>query len=297
MKWLLLLVTVFSTLLLSGCSVFDKDITTGLQVMTHDIPSSVFVNGQFLEKTPAIEKNLPPGEYSVKILPDDPEYVPYETTILLRKGLLSVITWKPGKTPETSGGVVYEMEPLKVKQESEISFITIPDGAIVKLDDKEKEFSPIIFPDIAAGHHTYEVTLPSYETQNHTINAVPGFRMVVKIKLAKLQPSATVQESSTSAVPTAEAVVQTEATASSRTRTASISAATGKQVKILPTQFFVDNKEVLKVRQQPLASSPEIGMVEVGLQYPFLAENNGWYQIEFDETKGWISTRYAQLEE
>lgn len=106
--------------------------------------------------------------------------------IRLRPGLLTVVTWKLAQRPELSGGVIYEMEPISSKNKSEVSFVTIPDGAIVSLQGKEKEFSPVIITDVNPDHNEFEVSLPSYESQKHTINVVPGYRMLVNVKLAKL---------------------------------------------------------------------------------------------------------------
>ena len=102
---------VISTMFLSACNPFAKK-KAGLQVMTNDIPASVFLDGQYIEKTPYIGKELQPGNYLLKIQPDDSNLTSYETTINLRSGLLSVVIWKPGNRPETSGGVIYEMEKL-----------------------------------------------------------------------------------------------------------------------------------------------------------------------------------------
>lgn len=189
-KTVLLLVVILGGFLFSGCQfinqIMDYKSKSGLQVITDDVPSSVFLNGQYLNSTPLIEKELKPGEYIVKIAPNDSSLVPYETSILLRKGLLTVVTWKPAARSEMSGGVIYEMEPLKDSTQSEVSFVTIPAGAIVSLENKEKDFSPVVYTDVEPGNRSFEVTLPSYETQNHTINVQAGYRMVVRIKLAKL---------------------------------------------------------------------------------------------------------------
>lgn len=283
-----LLLLCLCLVLFSGCNPFVKRGKTGLQVMTNDIPSSVFINGQFIEKTPVIDKSLPPGEYSIKIVPDNEEYVQYETSVNLRNGLLTVVTWKPGKSPESSGGVTYEMEPLPSKTASEISFFTIPDGAIVKLDDREKEFSPVVISDITPGHHEFEVTLPSYETQNHTINVVEGYRMVVKIKLAKLDSTNT----SNNTVITTDTL---QASESATITVATQSALPPPYVIIKSTNYFVDDKEVLKVRQEATASAAEVGTVDVKKQYAYIAEKDGWYNISFNRTKGWISSKYADL--
>lgn len=189
MKKLIALGTLFlCSFFFSGCqAILEHRSKSGLQVITDDVPSAVYLDGQYLNSTPLIEKELKPGSYSLKIEPNDISLQPYETSITLRKGLLTVVTWKPAERPEMSGGVIYEMEKLDNSSASEISFTTIPDEAIITLEGREKEFSPFVFTNIPPGNKSFEVTLPSYETQNHTINVQPGYKMLVRIQLAKLQ--------------------------------------------------------------------------------------------------------------
>ena len=299
MKWkkflLVCALAVSSTLLLSGCSL-SKPKKAGLQVITHDIPSSVFIDGQYLNKTPLIEKQLVAGTHTIRIEPDDPQYLPYETDVNLNPGVLTVVTWKSATRPEQMGGVVYEMEKISSKNSSEVSFVTIPDGAIITLEGREKDFSPVTITDVEPGQLEYEVTLPSYETQNHSIEVAAGYKMIISIKLAKLDPTLT---TSTTPVDTTTATqsadVQAEVTAT-QTAAATSSATAASLVEILSTNFFQDGKEVLRVRNNPGYNGAEVGMAEVGQKYPYLKEEiDGWYKISFQNTMGWVSNQYAQL--
>ncbi len=297
------LVFLIAPLLLSGCSL-KKEQKAGLQVITHDIPSSVFIDGQYLNKTPLIEKQLVAGTHTIRIEPEDPEYLPYETEVALNPGVLTVLTWKSATRPEQMGGVIYEMEEINSKKTSEVSFITIPDGAIITLQGREKEFSPVTITDVQPGQLEYEITLPSYETQSHSIEVAAGYRMVISVKLAKLDP--TVTKSPTTPVP-----VESEATPSASPLpatdqvTASGSATTklgtpqpAQFVTITATNFFQDGKEVLRVRNNPGSNGTEIGMAEVGTKYSYLNEEiNGWYKISFESKNGWVSKEYATLVE
>jgi len=285
-------ILVFATLLLSGCAFFDKQKNSGIQVITNDIASSVFINGQYLEKAPLIEKDIQPGSYTIRIQPDNPSFVPYETNVTLRKGLLTVITWKPGKRPETSGGVIYEMEPIS-SDKSEITFISIPDGAIVSLDGGEKTFAPTTYEKIEPGHHEFEVTLPSYQTQRHTINALAGQRMLINIKLAKSESQERVEKAADAVTPTP--VPSTVDATASAVPTATTSAVINK-VTIQPTNFFQQSIEVLQVRSSPNAIASEVGYVEVGKSYPYVERQTEWFNISFDGKTGWVSSQYAVVQ-
>lgn len=312
MKRLVLFITlIFTSFFLSACTnPLAKKAKSGLQVQITDaVAASVYLDGNYVEKTPFISRELSPGEYTLKIQPDNPELIPYETQINLRAGLLSVVTWQLAERPEFSGGVIYEMEPISSKNGSEISFVTIPDGAIVAVAGKDKTFSPVIIPDIMPGHVEFEVSLPSYGIQKHTINAIPGHRMLVTVKLAKENLSQSskkdVETEITQEAPGEAKNVETQepvasASDSANSKTATNSAQTtpivGSKVTIKPTNFFVNGKEVLRVRDLPNSTGKELGFADVGNDYKYLEKTeNNWFNIQFGTESGWVSSQYAQL--
>lgn len=302
MKWFKLIIIVFVAVIFSGCNPLNKNSKSGLQVITDGVESVVFLDDQYIEKAPFINREIKPGEYTLKIQPDDPNLITYETKIRLRPGLLTVVTWKLAERPELSGGVIYEMEPIKSGSKSEVSFITIPDGAIVSLQGKEKEFSPVILTDITPGHNEFEVSLPSYESQKHTINAVAGYRMLVNVKLAKVgvgeyqnitkTDDNEIDEASESASATTSGQLDYEREAVGEIPNS------GKEVLIKPTNFFQDGKEVLRVRDKAGSDGAELGFASVGSKYIYLEKTeNNWLNINFDGKSGWVSSDYAQIVE
>lgn len=300
------------TTILSGCNPLSKTAKSGLQVITDGVESSVFLDDQYLEKSPFINRDIKPGEYLLKIQPDDPTLVSYETKIRLRPGLLTVVTWKLAQRPELSGGVIYEMEPISSKNKSEVSFVTIPDGAIVSLQGKEKEFSPVIITDVNPDHNEFEVSLPSYESQKHTINVVPGYRMLVNVKLAKINidgsgisdaevedidsemnqesiENIATNEAETNLIKnsTESAVIDTES---------QVSPPTQDEVIINTTNFFNNGEEVLRVRDKAGSTGLEIGFAKVGTKYKYLGKTeSNWLYIDFNGKSGWVSGEYAQI--
>ena len=286
-----------STVILGACTFLDKNTQGGMQVITNDISSSVFITDTYLEKTPLIERNLQPGTYTLKIQPDDPSYVPYETTVTLREGVLTVVSWKPAPKPELSGGVIYELEPLRSKT-TEVSFISIPDGAIIQVAGRDKEFSPFVFTNVTPGHTEFEITLPSYETQKHTIDVIEGYRMHITVKLAKLRSAN--EELTDEGLPDQEAVPTATAAATPSPTTqlpADTPSSLSAQVRITATGFFQDGKEVLRVRTAP-GSGTELGFVEVGSLLPYFQESqSGWFKVWFEGQAAWVASQYAQLVE
>lgn len=321
------IILLLASTILSACTLFDKHSYSGLQVDTNSVPSNIFINDTHIGKSPLVEHKLKPGIYSIKIIPDNQSYVPYETTITLREGVLNIVTWRPSTKPELSGGVIYELEPLRSKT-TEVSFVTIPDNAIVNFGGREKEFSPYVFTDVKPGYTEYEVTLPSYETQKHTADILQGYRMHVTVKLAKLRsaedeltnegildatPSgelANTNNSTTSAEdnsgnPPQEQlpVVNTTPATASRSglqNSGSLNPPPGNtngNVKIKPTGYFENDEEVLRVRKDP-PYGQTLGFVKVGTNLPYLGENNNnWLKVWFNNQDGWVSGQYAEIVE
>lgn len=300
----------------AACNPLEYKAKAGLQVITGDIPASLFLDGQYLEKTPFIGKDIKPGTYTLRIQPDNPLLQPYEVSVSLEKGLLTVVTWRPGERPELSGGVIYEMEKLPTKGRAELAVVSIPDGAIISLQGREKEFAPTTISQVDPGQKEFEVSLPSYETQRHTLNVVDGYRIKITVKLAKndvievmqngLTAAETASPSGTALSPLASESAQT---VSSAGRQASISAQAASsspsvagastdngKITIQPTNYFENEQEVLKVRDAASSNGTVIGTAPVGTSYAYLNETfGGWYKIQFGKVEGWVSGQYAKL--
>ncbi len=285
---------------------FSNKIKSGLQVVTTGSKASLFLNDQYLDKTPYINKQIVPGEYTLRIVPDDQNLAAYETPVTLHKGSLSVVGWKPGKTVETSSGTIYELESLDNKNQTEISFVTIPDNAIIRFDDGERLFAPTILKNVNPGRHEFEVSLPSYETQENNLQAVAGYRLNITIILGREdilngadKPQETGEELD-SQQETATDSARDKALAGEGTPSGDLSS----QLTIRSTNYFLQGKEVLRVRLGAGLESDPVGFVESGESYPYIEQSdNNWYKIEFEDAlteepkEGWISGEFAEISE
>ncbi|KKU18094.1 MAG: PEGA domain protein [Candidatus Pacebacteria bacterium GW2011_GWB1_47_8] len=277
----ILLITAMAIMVAYGVNPLELKLKAGLQVTTDNVPASLFLNDQYLDKTPFIDKKIQPNIYSLRIDPDDTSLADYELPVTLHKGTVTVVTWKPGPTLETSGGVVYEMERLRQRGESQVEFQTIPDGAILTIDNGAKQFSPVLLTDLAEGNHQFEVSLPSYETQQHTVNLVKGHKITLTVILGKISDTVAPEPTATvSGTPADETALRKTFTT--------------PQVQILSTNFFSNDQEVLRVRVTPTPLGEEIGFAPVGSFYPYLGETEGWLNIEFAGQAGWVSAQYSQ---
>jgi uncharacterized protein YgiM (DUF1202 family) len=304
---------VGGSILFSGCNPFESK--AGLQVITNDEPANVLLDGTSLTKTPMINKELKPGDYTLEIRPDDTNLAPYQTKISLKRGLLTVVAWKLGNRPETSGGVIYEMESLRNKRIGELSITTIPDGAIISVDGQAKGLAPVLVEQLEPKEYDYQVSLPSYETQKHQINVLAGYRMNVTVKLAKQEYTAGPTETNDTELSGAAALQASSAatlnsilasgsaspfstkSAQSGQKPASASGTLAKpKVMIRPTHFFVNGQEVLRVRESAGSSGNELGFAPVGSEYPYSGSKlDGWYNITFNQKSGWVSVQFADL--
>lgn len=274
--WLVSIVTLLGVFLLAKIFLFDLEVHSGLQVQTEGIPAMLFLDGQHLDKTPFVNKKIKPGTYILRIQPDSESFAPYELSVRLNRGTMTVVHWEPGSTLETSGGVMYEMELVPDRTKTELELQTIPSGAILTVNQGTKQFSPLVVSDLGEGDHEFEVSLPSYETQRHSIQLPAGHKVTATVVLAK---ATQVEEPTDQAEPTLTPLGRS---------------LFGAQVRILNTNFFLDGQEVLRVRETASAGGRELGFVSVGESYPYRGESSGWLQIEFSGGVGWVSSEYTQ---
>jgi hypothetical protein len=289
------------TFLFSGCL---PQLKGGLQVLTDDVPATVYLDGKLMEKTPYLNKDLKSADYMLEIRPDDVSYVPYQTKVTLKSGMLTVVNWKPGKRPETSGGVIFETESLRDKKMTELVITTIPDGGIIYVDGVARGFAPVTVQGLTKGEHQLEVRLPSYETQLQPINVLEGYRILVTAKLGKQEYQAPKPSSLATSSATLAATASASPSSSPNSSSTATTAATKKQtlpapkVTIKSTNFFQNGKEVLRVRSDATASSRELGFATVGDDYKYLNERKeGWVKIQFGTQVGWIAQQFATVVE
>jgi hypothetical protein len=303
-----------SSIVLSGCSLpFRKQAVSGLQVTTEGFQASVLLNGKEVSKTPYSDQNLKPGTYTLKMEPDGADLSPYETTLTLYPGTLAVVNWQFGESVETSGGVIYEMEPLKKKKDAQLSLTSIPDGAIVKVDDTSQGFTPVLLKSLTAGSHRFHVTLPSYKEEQQVVNIVEGFQMNVIVKLAKQRASTlpngddlesasdSAEASGSARTASSSATSRKTSTTPTKTPTPSSRNATSSASRSSSSEGSVKIKETgtgwLRVRSEPKTSGTELAKVDVGKSYPFSSTQDGWYEIEYESGKtGWVIGTYVTVE-
>lgn len=290
----------------------------GLQIEYHgsDQYASVFLNNEYLEKAPLSEKTIKSDDYVLKIVPDDENLAELSLVITLSKGTLTVISYTPGANAKESSVIIYELEPLKNSKNSDdlgvISFETHPENALLSFEDDAVQYAPLTLENLEPKEYTYQVSLPSYQTQENVVQVLPGYKIKATITLAKLN-SATIDPNIDLQQELVDSIVDTSASDSTQLiedeswGRAEATAIIGKKVKINSTNFFVDNLEVLRVREAADKNAKELGFAKTNFYYPYLedlptdleatasAQTTDWLKIKFEGQEAWVSAEFAEL--
>lgn len=286
---LALLIT--SGLLLAGCSLpnFLKSKFAALQVSSSPT-ADVYINDEKVGETPFTNQKIKADDYIIRLSPKEEGFSDWETSVSLQPNITTVIKYDFSQQKQQSSGQILTLEPIANESESEISVVSIPDNASVKLDGQPKGFTPLQIKGVAPGDHTLLITAPGYKQRKIEIKTVAGHRLTADIQLAK----ESLEESTASAEPKAEEDEKPEPTKAAAKKEASPSAELERPyVEILDTPTGW-----LRVRSAPTTSEDnEIAKVSPGETYSFIESNeSGWYKISLtDGSDGWISGRYAKL--
>lgn len=279
----------------------EKEVMGALQI-TSTPKATVFLNGENKGTTPYMEKEVKPGEYTVKLAAEAGEGTEWMGKVKVVAETLTYINRFLGQTAEESAGEILGMEELSSKEETELAVVTAPSGAGVKVDGVEKGTSPILLKDVVAGDHEVSVEAVGFEPRTMRIRTVAGFKLTASVDLAKKaeEEKTEVKEEEKEA----EGEKEEELTPTPKpeksptpktTPTPKIKAKEGEKYLVIletPTGF-------LRVRSGAGTENEEVARVKQGERYPYseVSENN-WYHIRYEEDKdGWVSGTYVEAEE
>lgn len=292
--------------------------SAGLQIEYKgpDQYASVFLDKQYLEKAPLSEKTIKSGDYILKIVPDDQDLAEFSIPITLTKGTLTVVTYNPGFNTRESSATIYEVEALPDSNElGVVSFESYPENALLSFNQEPTQYTPISYENLTPKEYTYSVSLPSYEMQEHTLQILAGYQIKVTVKLAKLSETVLPNEQTIITTPDSESTVSAQLDNGAEIDTlkdeswgvVEAELIVGSKVKIESTNFFINEQEVLRVREQPSITARELGFAKSNYYYPFAgdlandfdstasAQIEGWLKIKFEDQEGWVSTDFAEL--
>jgi hypothetical protein len=290
----LLLVATF----LAGCQLpsFRKK-KAALQV-TSNPKTTVFLDEKHLGQTPFFDEKIKPGEYTLKLVPDQTDIVlsSWQTRVKLNSGILTVVNRNIGITEDESSGYTLTLEKITDKEKASIAVVSTPDSCVVNLDGEPKGFAPISLEDISEGDHLLTISTPGYREETIKAKTVKGYKLTVNVQLAKAPEGEKSEEATESAKEET-----TKKPASTKTFKEEIEESSPSAAMERP---YVKIKETstgwLNVRSEPSTAGKEetiVIKIHPGEVYKFIESNDtGWYKIEYKEgEQGWISGQYAEL--
>lgn len=246
----------------------------GLYIDTLPV-SEVYLDGEKIGKTP-LHITRKPGEVHIKLIPESffQPLSAYEQKVTLVSGVETIVRKEFASNPDFESNELLSFEEIG-DGESELSVITMPEGAQIQIDEKTIAVTPYKVSFVTPGQHSLKVFLDNYKEKNLTISIFEGYKLTIILKLSRMDilPQKTV-------TPTPMPEITSNLTIEPTL------------IKILstPTGF-------LRVRNEPSTLGSEIGQVIPDKIYLLVSidEKTGWYEIEYEKGKnGWISNQYGQ---
>lgn len=290
---------LFLILLISGFVIFLlvnefllKNRTPMGRIKIVAAPSAgVFIDNVALGKTP-FEQKIEAGEYQVKLIPEGvaEETVSWQGKVQVVPDSLTYINRELGPSDIASAGEIFTVVPMENPPEErgtgDVYVETEPSGAIVYLDNDEKGVSPLLMQGVTQGDHEISVFMPGFFRRTHKINVDAGHTTNTTFKLALDEAQKDINQVQQAAE---EQAASEEAEIQRQQREAA--GIVGDVVEILQTPTGW-----LRVRAEPTTNSAEVAKVNPGERYLLGEEENGWYEIIFDdESSGWVSDDYAKI--
>lgn len=305
-----LFILLTSALVFSGCtlpSFIQKKAGLTVSIANNEI-TSITLNGLDVGQAPFDSNDLKPGSYTIKLSPQNSSKPAYETNIALTSGLVTVVTWSFGSTPEESGGEIFELSKSSGGK-TELSVVTNPDNIIVKVDGLSKGFSPLILDDLAVGSHNLTLSAPGYVERTTNPSLVKGYRVTVTSKLGREPETATPTATSGAALspsPTPRPTATPNASPKASPKPSPTTTSTATQSGVIATTTTpplpyveVSTTETgwLRVRAEASGSSAELAKLAIGSKVPYLNETvSGWHKVDYQGGKqGWVSGQFAVI--
>ncbi|MDP2637467.1 MAG: PEGA domain-containing protein [Candidatus Levybacteria bacterium] len=238
--------------------------------------SAVYLDEKLIGTTPLCACELPQmidvGDYTIKLVPSEGGFRPFEEKIIINKGTLTVVDRTFADSGSSDASVI-SLSPLSGKKDIEILVISLPDKANVFLDNNPVGITPLLLKNVSESDHDLRITRDGYKDKSLKIKTALGFKLSSLIFLGvnpDLSEQAPVASISAEPTPTID----------------------------LPTVLILNTPTgSLNVRESSSISSAKVGEVKPGESYELIEEVQGWFKIKLsDDEIGWISSSYAVKE-
>lgn len=302
--------------------------TAALKV-TSNPKATVWLDGREVGNTPYYDEQLKPGEYTLKLTTTSGEGTTWEALVRLNPAIVTTVARELAETYDKSSGYQLTLESETVGDATgSITVVTVPDGALVNVDGETKGFAPLALEKLVSGDHVLVISSPGYVEKSLQANVAAGHKLTASIQLARAMETMTppsqetVQKrssSSPSPQPAATSLdedleLDSETPVTARPKasqspspsprslpTAKPSASPkatpiGQNLKPPYVEVLDTPTGWLNVRKEPATSAEILTKINPGERYQYLDKNEtGWFQIELEEEKGWVSSKYVKL--
>ena len=250
----------------------SKNSGKGAIQVTSTPRSDVFLNGKLIGQTPLCKCEgkdmISTGEYTVRLVPHDSNFSPFEEKIQIVRSILTVVdrTFDNGAL---SYGSILTLSPISDKKDAQLLIISFPDKGNVFLDNNLVGITPLLLKKVSDVDHELKLGKNGYKDKSIKIKPAQGYRLISLIFLG-VSPA-----------------VASASASNSSSQSASL---TISKVTILntPTGF-------LRVRKTNSIESAEVDKVYPGETFDLVNEQSGWFEIRLNNGKtGWISSQYAK---
>jgi hypothetical protein len=308
--WLIVAALVLAAIL-AGVVVkmkfFSKAGPGALQIAT--IPkATVFIDDTQVGITPFFNDKIEAGEHAIKLVPEVTEnnLSSWEGKATVTSNILTVINREFAADENASSGEIITLEKIGKKNSASLAVVSIPDQAVVRIDNEPKGFAPTQVDDLSPGSYQVVVSSPGYKEKVISANTVAGYKLTISVKLAQEVENIEEEEAEEEDAEEEEGKVESgedekDEDEAGETPTPSPKATPEAEVTP-PPKPYVKIKDTptgwLRVRESP-PDGEELAKVDPGEMYPYLEEeDNGWYLIEYEDgEEGWVSGTYAELVE
>ena len=249
----------------------------GALQVTSSPTSKIYLNDEYLGQTPLCKCQandmIVPGDYTIRVVPNDSSLSEFQEKITVSQGVLTVVDRKFGNNGQSEGSII-SLTPMDDKTKSQLLVVSFPQGADVLLDDQTIGTTPLLFNNPTESDHDLKISKDGYNEKEIRIRTPLGYKLTVAAYLSTSTSNLVPPSASDSASPTPTSVA---------------TPTPANRVTILqtPTGF-------LRVRKTPSVDAAEVGQVTPGKTYELVDEQNNWYEIKMENgATGWISSQYA----
>lgn len=252
----------------------------GIQI-TANIKSKVFLDGQYIGDTPLAKNSqgdsIKVGQYDLRIEPKDTTYSAFTSRIKVNSGVLTAVdrTFLPGSL---ASATILTLEKTR-NQKAELFISTIPEGAMVTIDSNPTGATPLSDDSLSESEHEIEIQKQGFAKKTIRVSTKIGYKLIVSSYLGTEGDGTEQLPSNTTPTPP----------------TGTISPSPSEEEAAGSVTILDTPNGFLRVRSGAGTTFSEVGRVTPGKEYDLISEEEGWYEIQVDDSiSGWISSQYAE---